>query len=116
MGRMQQTMDRAQNSVRSAIDTSSSESRAAAAGFVERLGAGIRRQSHRAARATEETGDRIGSQLERKATEIRPRRSPAGRMGGYATRHPLQGLFLIGLLAAIVALIAVPAISRRGDG
>jgi len=117
MGRMQQTLERAQDTVRSARGAmGKGATRETAAGLVQRLGAGIRKQSRRAAHATEQAGDRIGGQLERKAAEIRPRRSPGRRIGGYVLGHPKQGLFLIGLLAAIVALIAVPAIARRGDG
>jgi len=89
--------------------------RETAAGLVERLGAGIRKQSRRAAHATERAGDRIGDQLERKAAEIRPGRSPVRRVGGYVSRHPLQTLLLLGLITGVLALIALPLIGRRAE-
>ena len=115
MERMQKTMDRAQDTARSAVETGATESRAVAAELVERVGAGIRRQSQRAARATEQAGDRIGSQLERKAADIRPRRSPMSRISAYASRHPLEALLLFGLIIGVVALIAVPLMGQRAE-
>jgi len=60
-------------------------------------------------------GDRIGGQLERKAAEIRPRRSPIRRVGGYATRHPKQTLAVFGLIAVVVALMAMLLSGRRSE-
>ena len=116
MGRMQQTLERAQDNVRSARGAvGNGTTRETAAGLVYRLGSGIRKQSRRAAHATERAGDRIGGQLERKAAEIRPRRSPIRRVGGYATRHPKQTLALFGLMAVVVALMAMLLIGRRSE-
>jgi len=112
---MQLTLERAQDSVRSARSAvGNGATRETAAGVVERFGARIRKQSRRAAHATERAGDRIGGQLERKAPEIRPRRSPVRRIGGYASAHPKQTLMLFGLMA-VVALIAVLLIGRRSE-
>ena len=67
MGRMQQTLERAQDAVRSSRDAiGNGATRETAAGLVERFGAGIRKQSRRAAHATELAGGRIGGQLERR--------------------------------------------------
>jgi len=116
MGRMQQTLERAQDTVRSARGAvGNGATRETAAGLVQRLGAGIKKQSRRAAHATELAGDRIGGQLERKAAEIRPRRSPGRRIGGYVWGHPKQTLALFGLTAVVVALIAVLLIGRRSE-
>ena len=112
---MQKTMDRAHDTARSTLETGATESRAAAAELVERVGAGIRRQSQRAARATEEAGERIGSRLERKAADIRPRRSAVRQVGGHLWRHPWQALLLFGLMTGVVALIAVPLMGRRAE-
>jgi len=114
---MQKTMDRAQDTARSAVETGATESRAVAAELVERVGAGIRRQSQRAARVTEEAGERIGNRLERKAADIRPQRSRSAvrRVGGYLWRHPWQTLLLFGLMTGIVALIAAPLVGQRAE-
>jgi hypothetical protein len=116
MGRMQQTLERAQDTVRGARGAvGNGATRETAAGLVERLGAGIKKQSRRAAYATERTGDRIGGQLERKAAEIRPRRSAIKRVGGYASGHPKQTLALLGLMTVVVALMAMLLIGRRSE-
>ena len=114
----QETVDSARSTVesaRSTMEKGAAESREAAAGFVERVGVGIRRQSERAARATEKAGDRIGSRLEQKAAEIRPSqpRSAVRQAGGYLLRHPWQALLLFGLMTGVIALIAVPLMGRR---
>ena len=114
MGRMQQTLERAQDNVRSARGAvGNGTTRETAAGLVYGLGSGIRKQSRRAAHATERAGDRIGGQLERKAAEIRPRRSAIKRVGGYVSGHPKQTLALFGLMAVVVALMAMLLIGRR---
>ena len=114
----QETVDSARSTVesaRSTMETGAAESREAAAGLVERVGAGIRRQSQRAARATEQAGDRISSRLEHKAAEIRPERprSTVRNLSGYLWRHPWRALLLFGLVTGVVALIAIPMMGRR---
>jgi len=114
----QETVDSARSTVesaRSTMETGAVESREAAAGLVERVGAGIRRQSQRAARATEQAGDRISSRLEHKAAEIRPERprSTVRNLSGYLWRHPWRALLLFGLVTGVVALIAIPMMGRR---
>ncbi len=113
---IQKTAEKAQEAVqraRETVETSATESRETAAGLVERMGAGIKRQSQRAARATEKAGDRIGSRLESKAADIRPRRSAMRQVGGHLWRHPWQALLLLGLITGVVALIAGTLIGRR---
>ena len=116
MGRMQQTLERAQDNVRSARGAvGNGTTRETAAGLVYGLGSGIRKQSRRAAHATERAGDGIGGQLERKAAEIRPRRSAIKRVGEYVSGHPKQTLALFGLMAVVVALMAMLLIGRRSE-
>ncbi|TMB64802.1 MAG: hypothetical protein E6J43_12950 [Chloroflexi bacterium] len=116
----QETVDSARSTVesaRSTMETGAVESREAAAGLVERVGAGIRRQSQRAARATEQAGDRISSRLEHKAAEIRPERprSTVRNLSDYLWRHPWRALLLFGLVTGVVALIAIPMMGRRSE-
>jgi hypothetical protein len=117
---MQKTADKAQETVqraRDTVETGKAESRETAAGLVERFGARIRQQSQRAARATEQTGDRIASRLEGKAAEIRPERSRSTmrRAGGYLWHHPWQTLLLFGLITGVLAVIALPLLGQHSE-
>jgi len=116
MGRMQQTLERAHDAVRSSRDAiGNGATRETAAGLVERFGAGIRKQSRRAAHATELAVVRIGCKLERKSVEIRSRRSPIRGVGGYASQHPKQTLAVCGHIAVVFALLAMLLSGRRSE-
>lgn len=99
---------------REAVSVGAEKSREKAAEVLERLGGSLREQSARAGRMTEVAGDRLGSELERRADRLRPSRSVFRRVAGYAGNHP-RTLLLLGLLIGAVALVALPVLANRRD-
>jgi hypothetical protein len=110
---MAKTIEKAETTARNARDTLSTgveETRRSTADILESFGAGVKRQSMRASRATEKTGHRIGDTLEMSADRVRGRPSSSH---GYIRRHPMQGLLIFGLIACLGALIAMPLLMSK---
>jgi hypothetical protein len=109
---MAKTIEKAEMTAR-ARDTLSGgveETRRSTADILESIGAGVKRQSRRAGRATEKTGHRIGDTLEMSAERVRGRPSSPF---GFLWHHPMQVLFLFGLMTGVVALITMPLLRSR---
>jgi hypothetical protein len=110
---MAKTIEKAETTARNAkgtLATGVEDTRRSTADILESIGAGVKRQSRRASRATEKTGRRIGDTLEISAERVRGRPSSPQ---GYIRRHPMQGLLMFGLMACLIALIAMPLLMSK---
>ena len=113
MARMQKTIDKADETRRNARETVATgveETRTMAAEVLDTIGAGVRRETGRASRATEKAGARIADRLEQRAEQVRPSQ---GSFFGYFRRHPVRLLLLLGVMTGVVALIAIPMLGKR---
>jgi hypothetical protein len=113
MASVQKTVDRAEKAAKQARNTAANgvqSTRSVAAEVLDTLGSSVRRQTDKAAHATEHTGARIADVIEDRADQVRGRQG--GSLLGYFRRHPMQFFLLLGIMTGVVAVIAVPALRR----